>query len=96
MTTVALVTALPLRGLASDAAYIRSFLASIPGPIVLVVESGPARRLWLAPQHEWTRQPCAPELALLVASAQPRPCVVTIAHSDVGRTSAETAPKVPP
>ncbi|MFJ8538309.1 alpha/beta fold hydrolase [Streptomyces sp. NPDC093591] len=35
----ALAPALPLRGLASDAAYIRSVLDSIPGPIVLVGHS---------------------------------------------------------
>ncbi|MFC3572357.1 alpha/beta fold hydrolase [Streptomyces yaanensis] len=34
-----LAPALPLRGLASDAAYIRSVLDSIPGPIVLVGHS---------------------------------------------------------
>jgi pimeloyl-ACP methyl ester carboxylesterase len=35
----ALAPALPLRGLASDATYIRSFLDSVPGPIVLVGHS---------------------------------------------------------
>ncbi|WP_329466388.1 alpha/beta fold hydrolase [Streptomyces sp. NBC_01431] len=35
----ALAPALPLRGLASDAAYIRSVLDSVPGPIVLVGHS---------------------------------------------------------
>ncbi|MGW5526964.1 alpha/beta fold hydrolase [Streptomyces xanthochromogenes] len=71
---------LPLRGLASDAAYLASFLESVPGPIVLVAHSYAGSVI----SHPATLDPKVKAL-VFIAAFQP----------DAGESSAELNEKFP-